>query len=231
MNMNNPMNDAIKTEIERLKKEDPMSALQFGAKKDILQRLLSAFKTERGVHLDHVLAVLGSMAGYACLLAALEDAKKSPQAQQGLMIVQDKQGETYYFGDLINAYLFTNEYSVYALLAGMANSLGSPSTVDIEELTQHVTASGGSPEFGVPRMPEGHSIPETPEQMLHNLWPVLMPIIDGYCNSASDRPILLGLAIQELMQIGKDALKANLAVHIAMECAVPMSKRLMKQGK
>ena len=134
------------------------------------------------------------------------------------------------FGDAINQPLAEAPLSLWALLAGQAEHLGDHELPDLEAIIAHVTQSVGTPEFGKPRLPPGHDeIRFTPQESLELLWqPFVASLLQALEVPAADWPLACGLAIQELMAQGKDVLAPHLAATIVMECAVPMSKIVMK---
>ncbi len=48
--------------------------------------------------------------------------------------------------------------------------------------------------------------------------------MDQFCDRPMERPILLGLAAQQAIEMGKDVIPPAEAAKLVMECAVPMSK-------
>ena len=92
------------------------------------------------------------------------------------------------------------------------------------EVFAHAAATVGWPEFGLPRLPEGHPMHDTPLNYVEAFWPKVFPMIKKFCPDPVHWPILLGLAIQEIMSQGRGVLDPCLALKIVMECAVPMSK-------
>src|SRR5882762_6435379 len=77
--------------------------------------LLSALKTDRGIHAETILVASGALAGYAAIHAVFEAYLKRGRAQIGdqqaastgkaIVEVKTQDGQTFYFGDLINSFL------------------------------------------------------------------------------------------------------------------------------
>src|SRR5258708_674404 len=77
--------------------------------------LLGALKTERGIQAETLLVAAGALTGYAAIHAVFEAYLKRGRAQVGdaqaastgkaIVEVKGKDGQTYYFGDLINSFL------------------------------------------------------------------------------------------------------------------------------
>src|SRR6185437_4503793 len=108
------------------------------------ESMLAWLKTERGVHVETLLASIGALAGFAGQTAAFRrvETRDFPGADPrmataamaehlrtaNLMVVANtKSGESFYFGDLINGYVVpqpTNEYSLWNFVAAAAIEAG-----------------------------------------------------------------------------------------------------------
>jgi len=118
----------------------------------------------------------------------------------------------------------------HPLPRGTGGRRGDHELPDLDAIIAHVTQSVGTPEFGKPRLPPGHDeIRFTPQESLELLWqPFVASLLQALEVPAADWPLACGLAIQELMAQGKNVLAPHLAATIVMECAVPMSKIVIK---
>lgn len=221
----NPALEAMKQVIEAKRKDDPLIGAKIGAK-EITQRLISGLKNEKGVHIESLLTALGSLAGYACQSSIREEfiQKKGQPEDQVFAVVSCTNGKTYYFGDLLNKPLIENKYSIWSLAAGAAQQLGAKDIIDVTDIVRHVAETVGSINFGVPRISEDHRPGDTPVNLLKVIWPTLHPLVKQFCENPSEWPIAYGLAIQDVMGMGKDVIDPGLALSIVMECAIPMSK-------
>jgi hypothetical protein len=204
---------------------DPMVGLKIGAQ-ELVQRLMDASKDEKGVHVESLLATLGSIAGFACVVGTLEQvaAKGADFQSCGIMQVSCADGKNYYLGDPINELLLEGQHSVWALAAGTAQNLGVTKLLDVAEIAGYVAGTLGGPKFGEPRLPDGHPISDLPINYVKNIWPVAAPQLAQRAPEPYERVVLLGLAIQNVMEMGRTAIDPALALHIVMECAVPMAK-------
>jgi hypothetical protein len=208
--------------------EDPLLKAKMGAN-DVFQRLLIAMKDQKGVHVESLLCVLGTLAGYSCQASIRKELieEKGLSEDKAFVIVECADGSKYYFGDALNKPLAESQYSVWSLSAGAVNHLGAEQLIDINEIFTHVSQTVGSSEFGKLRLPEEHNTGDLPYNYLKALWPVFLPIIQFYC-PPSQWPILFGLAIQECIFFAKDVIDPLLALSIVMESAVAMSKVNLK---
>ena len=167
--------------------------LAIGSLRDSLQMWL---KTERGIHVETLLASIGALAGFAAqttafariakrdipLLsgagAALSPAELSEHLRKHNLLVSanTRSGETFYFGDLINGYLVpqvTNDYSLWNFAAAAAIEAGvKPAELpDCNAMFRHAAATVGSPDYGVPQVAGEHQPHVTPRRALDLFWP------------------------------------------------------------
>lgn len=216
---------AVANAAQDLRREDPLAAARMGAK-ELFHRVYHMMKDDRGVHIESLLAVLGSLGGFACIAALMQMLDETGETLDsvGVLVVEGKDGSRYFFGDAPNHSLLESRLSIWSLTAGMAEHLGASYLPDPSPILRHVAASVGSAEYGIPRWPESHKAGDLPINYVTHLWPALKPLVDQFCARPSEWPILFGLAIQEAMQIGKDALDPVIAATIVIECAAPMAK-------
>lgn len=215
---------ALMRAIEEQRKNDPLVGAKLGSK-EVNQRLINAMKNEKGVHIESLFCALGALAGYACQanLRAQALDKGMPETA-AFTVIDTADGKKYFFGDPLNQVLAESKYSVWGLAAGAAQHNGCSSLPDISEIFGHVSKTVGSVEFGIPRIPDGHQPGDRPINYVKALWPNLLPTIKQFCQKPSEWPILLGLAVQEIMDMSKGVIAPDLALKIVMESAIPMSK-------
>lgn len=216
--------EALMRAIEEKRKTDPFIGAKLGGK-EVFQRLLRGMKDERGVHIESLLCALGALAGYSCQanLRAQAVAKGLPETA-ALINVGGGNGKRYFFGDPLNQALAESQYSVWGLAAGAAQHNGCKSLPDINSIFAHVAETVGTDAFGIPRLPEGRVTSDTPINYLKALWPALFPVAKMFCKQPTEWPFLFGVAIQEALDAGKEALPQDIALKIVMESAIPMSK-------
>lgn len=207
------------------RKEDPLIGPKVGSQ-EILQRLLDAGKTERGVHAESLLCLLGSLAGFACQISVRMKHQLDPATMQSdpLIHIGGVDGKHYFFGDAINRPLAESSHSVWSLAAATAQDLGCGDLPDVNEIFKHVTTSAGTDQFGLPRIDKPNTPGETPISYVAKVWPHIYPLAARFCDKPDELPILFGLAIQQAMTQCKTVLDPRLALQIVMESAIPMSK-------
>jgi hypothetical protein len=190
--------------------------------------LKTTLRDERGVRVQTLLGVLGSLAGFACQMAIREQARLRghPAERITLIEITTKDGRRAFFGDPLNALLLEGPKSVWAVTAGGAHSLGVAAAAlpDVREIAGHVSKSLGSDAYGIPRLPKGNELPDTPAAIVKAFWPTVQKTLLHYRIGSAQWPLTLSIAIQRTMIEGKDALDPFVAATIVMECAVPAAK-------
>jgi hypothetical protein len=213
--------------LERVKEmsgKDPLIGAKIGGK-ELAQRMLAVMKTERGVHVESILGALGSLAGYACQASVRARARAQGLDETALfMRAEGADGKVYFFGDDLNRPLAEDQHSVWSIAAGGAEAAGCGDIPDPSDIFRHVAATVGSPEFGLPRLPPEHPMHDTPINYVEAFWPEVFRLTSKFCPDPDHWPILLGLAIQDVMAQAKGVLDPCLDLQIVTECAVPMSK-------
>ncbi|WP_024280330.1 hypothetical protein [Xanthobacter sp. 126] len=215
----------FKAVIDAARETNPVVHLKVCAE-ELVHRLFEAMKDEQGVHLDSLLAIIGSLGGFCCVDTALKQAAALKQSSRefGIVDVETHDGGRYYFGDPINYFLGESNMSLWGLVAGMINELGSEEYPDFPEIAGHVARTIGEPEFGFPRLP-GHIEPrDLPVNYVRGAWPAVLPLVEHWVPVLEERVVVFGLAAQNVMQIGKDVIPPPVAGKLIMECAVPMAK-------
>ena len=215
---------ALQAEIAAREKEDPLFGPKIAAH-EIYQRVFKALQGERGVHLESMLAILGSLAGYACQVAVrLKAVNDGMHEAARLVRVDGDDGRAYWFGDAINAPLFQAEHSVWSLAAGGAQAAGLSTLPDIEPIIRHVSLTVGTHTFGVPRGEAAAHLPAPPARIVEAFWSGFRPILRDTCKNPMHWPVAIGIALQRAIEQGADALAPDDALRLVMECAIPMAK-------
>lgn len=219
-----PAAAALVDAVRARSKEDPFVGAKVGAK-EVFQRVLVGLKDAKGVHIESLLVALGALAGYACQASLRAQALiKGLPPDSPFHVVGTKDGKRYYFGDPLNNLLAGDQHSVWSVVGGAAQHAGASEFPDLNEIFQHTSTVLGSDQFGVPRMPDGKNAGDLPASYLKALWPHLFPTVKLLCPDPAHWPLLFGLAVQEAVYAGKEAIDPGVAFRIVMESAVPMSK-------
>ncbi|HEY1217435.1 MAG TPA: hypothetical protein VGF03_00760 [Bryobacteraceae bacterium] len=215
---------AMKDTIREKRKSDPLIGPKLGGRA-LAQDLMSGLNDQRGVHLETLLCALGSLAGYSCQASVRELLKQGGQPEEEAFVIAiGKDGRRYFFGDALNKPLAEDQYSVWSLAAGVATGLGCQQPLNVGEIFKYVAATVGGPEFGIPRIPEGHRPGDPPSNWVKYAWSKALTTVQNYCESPSEWPVAFGIAIQVVMTQAKGVIDPCLALSIVMESAIPMSK-------
>jgi hypothetical protein len=220
-----PQEQALMKAIKEKKKQDPLAGVKIGSK-ELNQRLINGLKSKKGVHIESLLAILGSLAGYSCHVGLREELVDSGKHKENevFTIVGGKDERQYYFGDLPNELLAEGQASIWGLSVGMAQHLGATSIPDLKEIFTYVSSTVGSSEFGIPNIDIKYEPGDLPINYVKVMWKPLLPLMDKFCDRPTERPILIGLAVQQIIELGKDVIPPKTAVELVMKCAIPMSK-------
>lgn len=216
------MLDAV---IARARGEDSNAHLKIGAE-DLVSRLLTGLSSKQGVHIESLLSILGSLAGFCAVDSVLKLAAASDRSLRecGVMAVETADGSRYYFGEPINQMLAGTNLSLWALVAGMVDHLGSSEYPDFAEISGYVAGTLGGAEFGHPRVPEHYRPGDLPINYVRDIWPVVLPLLEQHAPMLQERTTLFGFAVQNVIQLGKDVIPPAMAGKLVLECAVPMAK-------
>lgn len=219
-----PEEAALMAAIEKQKQADPLIGAKIGGK-EVLGRLLSAMKNDKGVHVESLFCALGALAGYACQANLREQAiARGMNPNAPFQVAKTANGKSYYFGDPLNSALAEGKLSVWSLAAGAAQHNGATSLPDINEIFQRTASNIGSGKFGIPNAIPGHAAGELPDAYLRSLWPALLPIVKKMAGDPMLWPLVYSFAIQEAMDMAKNTIPPHIALAIVMEAAIPMSK-------
>ena len=190
----------------------------------ILDRMLGAMSSDRGVHIESLFTALGSHAGHACQLAALDGLAREDPDYTGLSYieVQGANGDTYLYGDAINRPLAASSYSFWELVGTKLRELNAE-VPDANEYFAHSAATAGTAEFGLPRYAEGTAAGDTPRGYL----PSFETLQPTYLASAPDPqqwPVAYGIAVRSALELTGGQFDYGVLARIVMDSAIATSK-------
>jgi hypothetical protein len=191
------------------------------------------------LHLETLFCAVGALAGFAAQYA-LRQQLASGMAKEAdvFTIAEAPNGERYFFADRLNAMLVPQTLestSVFSVLGGQALRLGAAKEElpDCLEIFERAAKSIGTPDFGIPILPAGHKSLLTPRRAVEVLWPStldmltrepVVPVPAFELLAPRHWPLALATVAASLMEAFKASLPPALAVKIAMEAAIPISK-------
>ena len=210
--------------------------------KNLREGLMKALKNQRGIHTETLLTAVGALAGFAAQNAALERiASRDPAAPKlSIAIAQTKSGEKWIMGDAVNVFLYPEAQStlpLVAIIAGAATQAGVPANQlpNSQEMASHVAAVIGTAEFGKLRAPTEHQPQLPPLQLLRNLWPLTLEVLQrpphkGLLRRAEKPlqethwPIVISIVGSQFIGMTKAVLNPRIGAALLLESAVIASK-------
>lgn len=192
---------------------------------DFASRLLT--QPDKGARIEDVLALLASVGGFSCLIAAFAERSRPDYraSENDLVSATTADGRSWYMGNLPNHYLIESNQALLSIALGAVQMHGgTPSMGAVHEVMRHVASQLGCNDFGAPRVTEAH-LPVMPApRWVENGWTKLVEALDTYEVQVAQRPATFGYALAELIGKGKDVLSPDLAGQIAVECAIAAAK-------
>lgn len=201
-------------------KDDPDKRIHVTAQTTVAA-VFSVLKDERGVRVEDALSVLGAFAGHMSICAAMN--VSSTENEQQLTVLGLSNGETAICGPAIYDFLIGNPRSVFNLVGGGVQMAGAANMPDPNLLVQTHVRTIGTESYGIPVVPETHKLRDTPRNFLMHLWPVLEAHITVFDKAPDALCIAMGVAAQDVIVQGKDAINPELAAEIVMQSAFATS--------
>lgn len=223
--LESPGTQALMRHVQSQLAQKPLLGAQL-AGEEMFQNIIAMVKNERGVQVEVLAAILGGLAGRACLIAGLSGQSGTDPTLNKLTLntINTKDGGTYLAGDAINWQLAERQYSVFALITGYLRSVGEP-IPDAHEYFAHSAQSLGGPTSGVPRFAPGTGVPSTPLEYADALWANVSGSLRRYAPDPQLWPTSYGIAIQKMLELAKTAgLDLQVLVRIVMDSALAVSK-------
>ena len=214
--------------LERLRQTDGPGSME-QAKALGLELFDNAYqfmKNDRGVRIEDIVAMLGSVGGQLCLTAVLDSLAESRMAPQsiGMMVIAGNDGCTYYFGDAPNWLLCEAPYSLISLLFGAAHEHGAPVSIDMVHDEMRLLAQQvGTSQFLDLDLPAAHAT-DSASNWAHVFAPIVRGTVLGGMAPQVRLPIIVGFALQQAIDVGRQALDPMTIATIAMKCAMRTSK-------
>lgn len=185
-----------------------------------------AMKSERGVRIEDMAAMLGSVGGYLCLTAVLErlqEERRNPQ-DIGMVVLRGHDGHIYLFGDAPNWLLCDAPYSLVSLLFGAAHQHGAPVSLEmLQDEVKLVAQRAGKPEFFDLGLPPEHGV-DSPINWARHFAPAVRQWVMGGMAPAVRLPSVVGFALQQAVDVGRQSLDPMMITRIALACALRAAK-------
>jgi len=212
----------------KIMEKDPVSE-PLTLTEEILKILLAGYVDDQGIHIETALSTLGALAGFATqmgLRQALIDTGKARE-DEVFVIVEALNGDLYYFGEFANQPLLStedNRLSVWALVAGGAQTAGATVLPDLHQIVTAAADQCGTDQFFIPDLPTAHMPKVMPLTGLRDTWPGFRTLLDERHADPLHWGLLFAQAAQNLIIQGKDVLEPQISAKIVMESAIRMAK-------
>ena len=196
----------------------------------IATQLLEWLKAELAAEpeMNHVtvLTIVGALAGYAAQRAIWEGVVQTGglSPTDVFEVRTTDAGEKFYFSaetDKLMGSLDPRYLSIWKIINATSKSTTGEHP-DVTEILAHCAATVGTPEFGIPRLPDGRQPNILPRDAVNRLW------AKARQHLAKTEPTLwpmnIAVAARSLIVSAQRAVPMPVAVKIVMEAAVPMSR-------
>ena len=192
----------------------------------LLEWLKAELAAEPEMNHVTVLTIVGALAGYAAQRAIWEGVVQTGglSPTDVFEVRMSEAGEKFYFSgetDKLMGSLDPRYLSIWKIINATSKSTTTDHP-DVIELLAHCAATVGTPEFGIPRLPDGSQPNILPRDAVNRLW------AKARQHLAKTEPTLwpmnIAVAARSLIVSAQRAVPMPVAVKIVMEAAIPMSR-------
>lgn len=185
-----------------------------------------AMKNDRGVRIEDMAAMLASVGGHLCLTGVLDALKQErrPPEDVGIVMVRGNDGNIFYYGDAPNWLLCEAPQSLISLVFGAAHQHGAPVSIDmLHDEMRLIAQRVGTPEFLELGLPQEHHV-DSPISWARHFTPFVINSIKRGGTPDLWAPVVIGFALQQAVDHGKEALDPMMVARIALACALRAAK-------
>jgi hypothetical protein len=210
--------------------EDDPYLLQKEQASRLNDTIFQLVKHRENLTIDTLFGILGSLAGWVCLLEAFRMQKAGARentavfsGMEGISFdcLKGSDGKEYVFGNLIDNLLLKRETSIWKLTGNCAQHLGAVHMPDIAELWEHIKHSFQKPNYGLPRHPFDKAVGGNPIDIVREFWPKLGANFLTITQERMEIHQVIGFAIQAAMHQRPADLDPGYLAALVMECALP----------
>ncbi len=185
------------------------------AGREIYANLLEMLKTEKGVHIESLLAVIGTMGGYECMkgiMTALDAvlANGYPLAMAGALsiyIAENKNGEKNLFGDRVGIE-FASFYMTVA-------KISEPPWDKLKPLSEKAAQTCGSPEYW--KTPFDDKVGKSPRDLSEMFRGKFEETFKVFCRYPQERMLAWAVAAQLAVEQSSNVIAPETALSILGE--------------
>lgn len=160
------------------------------------------------------LALVAALAGYACHKAVMKETDMT------LVMVELKDGRTFYYGDDLNFFLLENKYSVYSFIKGYLDvAMGRPADLDVKRIVAEQTETLGKLDKKLCDV----YFPDGLYREMKECWDGIFENMTAkICTSSRQWPVLFSVVLQVVMRhMEGDPVKKSVQ---ALQTAIYISK-------
>lgn len=190
---------------------------------EILLRVANGLRGADGsVRPQSLLCAVGAVAGYSAqwdIRSEYVFGKGMPE-EKVFNIVLDKQGNKYYFGELIDELIIQDKFSLWGFVGGAVNRLGQK-LPDINDIMRYVSYTAGGELFGKVRSCDTGNLPE---EYLCNLWKPLKNIAEKHAEKGKLH-IIFGICAQKAIMNCASSYNPSECGRILLESGIFMARK------
>ena len=186
----------------------------------------NAMKNERGARIEDIVAMLSSVGGHLCLTSVLDGLQGEGRGPDdiGMVVIRGHDGNIYYFGDAPNWMLCESPHSLVSLLFGAAHAHGAPVNIQMLHDEMKVVAQrAGTPQFLDLDVPAEHQV-DSPLNWARHFAPLVANSIAQGGTPQFWAPTVVGFALQQAIDVGRQSLDPIMMTRIALGCALRAAK-------
>lgn len=191
------------------------------AGREIYANLIEMLKTEKGVHIESLLAVIGSVGGFWCMRAIMQGLNAvlesgvvtgdTAMAVAGealsIYLCTTNSGESYMFGDKV-----AREFCSFYMTAAKSSE---PPFDALKPLSARASSTCGSPEYWA--TPFDDKVGKSPREISEMFRERFFDIFEIYCRYPQDRMLAFAMAAQLAVEQASKVIEKETALSILAE--------------
>lgn len=207
-------------QVELRRKEDIFAGAKL-AGREIYANLLEMLKTDKGVHIESLLAVIGSVGGFWCMRAIIQGLHEVLESgvvkgdtalavageALSIYLCETNNGESFMFGDKV-----AREFCAFYMTA--ANSPEPPFEA-LKPLSARASSTSGSPEYW--QTPFDETVGKSPRELSEMFREKFFEIFEIYCRYPQERMIAFAMAAQLAVEKAREIIGLDTAMSIISE--------------
>ena len=207
-------------QVELRRREDIYAGATL-AGREIYANLIEMLKTEKGVHIESLLAVIGSVGGFWCMRAIMQGLNavlesgvvkgNTALAVAGealsIYLCTTKSGEGYMFGDKV-----AREFCSFYMTAAKSSE---PPFDALNPLSARASSTCGSPEYWL--TPFDDKVGKSPREISEMFRERFFDIFELYCRYPQERMLAFAMAAQLVVEQAGEVIAKETALSILAE--------------